>query len=150
MGFRKSELDIVSGPPEELIGQFFRQFLDRRAAITPLWEETDFPALDIYETSKHVLVEAELPGVDPKHFEVSITAGILVIEGLKDETVEPGRINFLCMERTFGTFRRIIPLVQSINPAQIKAVYRMGILQIQVPKTQEKRGQKKIIPVIAE
>ena len=37
----------------------------------------------------------------------------LVIEGLKRENLAPGRINFLCMERTFGSFRRMIPFQPS-------------------------------------
>jgi HSP20 family protein len=147
MGFRKGETSIIPGPPEELIERYLKQLLGQRGVSATLWDETDFPALDIYETPEQIVVEAELPGVKLEHLEVSISAGTMLIEGLKDEVLEPGRINFLCMERTFGTFRRMIPLIQSINPAKIKAVYRMGILQIQIPKAPEKRGQKKVIPV---
>ena len=96
------------------------------------------------------IVEVELPGVDTTEFEVSLTAGTLVIEGVKEEVLEPGRINFFCMERTFGTFRRTVPFLQPVDASRIKAVCRDGVLRIRVPKLDERRGRRKIIPVEVE
>jgi HSP20 family protein len=96
------------------------------------------------------MVEAELPGVDLEDLQVSFSSGTLVIEGVKEEVLGPGRVNFLCMERTFGAFRRLVPLLQPINAGRITARYSMGILQITIPKLEERRGTHRVIPVKSE
>jgi hypothetical protein len=65
-------------------------------------EETDFPAIDVFETPADLVIEAELPGVDPGEIGVIASEGLIIIEGEKQEDPGPGRVNFLCMERSFG------------------------------------------------
>ena len=146
MGFHRDDLESFLGSPEELMEGYLRQLLGQGDAAAP-GEETDFPPLDIYEHEGIIVVEAELPGVKKKDFEVSITSGMLVIEGLKEEVSETGKVNFLCMERTVGTFRRIIPLMQPVNASLVEARFRLGILTIRIPKMSERRGTRKVIPV---
>jgi HSP20 family protein len=150
MGFHRDDLDTFHGSPEELMEGYLRQLLGQRDDEAAAGEETDFPPLDIYEDSGIIVVEAELPGVKTENLEVSIASGMLVIEGLKEEIVESGRVNFLCMERSVGTFRRVIPLMQPVNASLIDARYRLGVLQIRIPKMAERRGARKVIPVKAE
>ena len=125
---------------------YFRGLLGERAS-TAAGGETDYPPLDIYETAGHFSVEVEIPGVDIADLEVSVASGMLFVEGVKEEVFEHGRVNFLCMERTFGFFRRVVPLPHPIDPTRIKAVYRLGILAISIPKVEEKRGQRLTIRI---
>lgn len=150
MGFHRDDLDSFQGTPEELIEGYLRQLLGQRDSTATPGEETDFPPLDIFESTESITVEAELPDIDMDKLEVSITSGTLVIEGLKHEIHKQERVNFLCMERSFGTFRRIIPLMQSVDSSRIKAFYRMGILQVTIPKMTEKRGLRRIVPVTVD
>jgi HSP20 family protein len=143
-------IGIIPNLSEELLEHFLHQILQRRTVGSSQREETDFPAVDISETADQIIVEAELPGISIKELEISICSGTLVIEGIKKETVEQERTNYLCMERTFGSFRRIIPLIRPVNPNTIKAYYRSGLLQILIPKVLEKRGKKKVISVITK
>ena len=150
MGFRRSETEIISALPAELIERYINQLLERHLGAPPGTEETDFPAIDIFETTRSVIIEAELPGIDVATAEVSITASALVIEGVKKEVLEGDRVNFLCMERSFGSFRRVVSLTHPIDPDSVKAVYHMGVLQIKIPKVAEKRGRKVIVPITAK
>ena len=145
MPFRKSDLGF-SNAGEDLIDGYFRKLLGE-GGPDPAWEETDFPPLDIYETAGDIVVEIELPGVPLEGLEVAVAAGILVIEGVKEEVFEHGRVNFLCMERSFGGFRRVVPLMHPIDSSRITAVFRDGVLEVRIPKVEEKRGQRKIISV---
>ena len=113
-------------------------------------EETDFPAVDIFETATEIVVEAELPGVDPARVAVSVDRGALVIEGVKEEDAPPGRVAFLCMERSFGPFRRVVPLLGAVDLARATAVCRAGVLRIRLPRIEDKRGQRIGIPIAAE
>ena len=149
MGFHKDELNLLLGSPEDLIEGHLRRLMDRNTSNAP-WEETDSPPLDIYETTETIIVELDLPGVDSKDIEVSVSAGTLVVEATKREVLEPGRINFLCMERTFGTFRRMVPFLHPVDVSRIKVTYKAGILVIRIPKLRERRGARTTIPVTTE
>lgn len=150
MGFHKKDLDFFEGTGEGLVERPLRCLLGQQESGGDSWEDPDSPPLDIYETDGMIVVEMEIPGVDTGNLEVSISGGTLVVEGLKRENLEPGRINFLCMERTFGSFRRIVPFLLPVDVTEIRATYRSGILEIQVPILEERRGSRQLIPVTVE
>ena len=147
MGFHR---DDRGGFPKEgggVLAESVRLLFGESEPLTPYLEETVFPTLDIYETAEEILVAAELPGVARENIDITFSNGTLVIEGIKKETIEGGRINFLCMERTFGTFRRIVPLMEPVDIPRITASYREGILEVRMPRLPERRGTRKTIPV---
>ena len=110
--------------------------------------ETSGPLLDLYETAEAVVVEADIPGIDPEDVQITVLNGIMTIEGIKKESVEEtARINYLCMERSFETFRRIIRISVPINPKKATAVYRSGVLTVTFPKLKEKRGEVIVVKV---
>ncbi len=110
--------------------------------------ETSGPLLDLYETAEAVVVEADIPGIDPDDVEISVLNGILTIEGMKKENVEEAhKINYLCMERSFETFRRIIRISVPINPKKATAVYSSGVLTVTFPKLKDKRGEVVVVKV---
>ncbi len=103
--------------------------------------DTSEPLLDLYETAELIVIEADLPGIEPDDVEISILNGNIVIEGMKREKItENEKINYLCMERSFESFRRIIKLSNPINPNMARAVYSRGVLTITIPKIKDKRG----------
>ncbi len=148
MGFRHLPGDPFGGFPEDLIEAALRSLPGGRPAH-PAIEETEFPAIDVFETGGEVVIEAELPGVDPASVQVTAGEGLIVIEGDKQEDAGPGRVNFLCMERSFGPFRRVVIPGVAVDIARATAVCRDGILQVRVPKVEEKRGRVRVVPVTA-
>lgn len=104
--------------------------------------ETNGPLLDLYETSDSIVIEADLPGIDPADAQVYILNGILTIEGVKKEAVEPcEKVNYLCVERSFEPFRRVVKITVPINPKKGRASYARGVLMVSFPKVKEQRGE---------
>ncbi len=110
--------------------------------------ETSFINLDLYETIDYFFIEAELPGVSAEDMKVYMRGDSLIIEGTKYEQIEgEGRVNFLCMERSFGPFKRTVNIKSAVDKSRIKAVYSKGILNIQIPKSKERREKTRWIEV---
>lgn len=146
MAMRYPDINYFGTLYEE-INKIFRELLRSDPAAERALETLEIPPVDIYETEAEVVLELELPGVDAKRLQVGYSGGKLVVEGFKTEQVEQGRLNYICMERSFGRFQRIIPLSRTVDLRAGSAVYRMGILTIRLPKMPEKRGERIEIPV---
>jgi len=148
MGIRRVPGEHCGGLPEDAVEASLRLLAVRRPAH-PAIEETEFPAIDVIETAGEVVIEAELPGVDPAAIGVTASEGLIVIEGDKAEEPGTGRVNFLCMERSFGAFRRVVLPGAAVDISRATAVCRDGLLQVRVPKIEEKRGRVRVVPVTA-
>jgi HSP20 family protein len=148
MGFRRAPGEHFGGLPEDALEASLRLLAVRRPAH-PAIEETEFPAIDVFETACDVVIEAELPGVDPAAIGVTAGEGLIVIEGDKAEEPGTGRVNFLCMERSFGGFRRVVLPGAAVDISRATATCRDGLLQVRVPKIEEKRGRVRVVPVNA-
>jgi HSP20 family molecular chaperone IbpA len=58
--------------------------------------------------------------------------------------------SFLCLERTFGKFRRMFEVTGCLNMGLVKAVLTGGILMLSIPKCEERRGKRRRIKVMAK
>lgn len=127
------------------MGEEFKRFLKAMEAEergSMVLGETGGPLLDLYETAEHIVVEADLPGIDIDDVDVGILNGVLTIEGVKRERIEEEeKINYLCMERSFENFKRTIKITVPFNPKAAKACYQRGVLTVVFPKVREKRGE---------
>ena len=99
--------------------------------------ETETPKLDLYETEKDIVIEVDLPGIDPQGVHVEFLNNQLILEGKREPCSETG--HFLRMERCLEDFRRIIILPCTIDPQKSKAGYEKGVLTLQLPKIIERR-----------
>jgi HSP20 family protein len=148
MVFREGPGDPFWDQPGGVIETSLRLLVGGRPSH-PAIDETEFPAIDVFETPGEVVIEAELPGVDPAAITVIASEGLIVIEGTKEEQPGPGRVNFLCMERSFRAFRRVVLPGAAVDIARASAACRDGILQVRLPKVEEKRGRVRVVPVTA-
>lgn len=100
------------------------------------------PALDLSETDDAVLVHVEVPGLDPKDIDISITGDVLTLRGeKKDETVEKGR-NYHRVERRYGSFTRSLTLPAAVKADGIEAKAHNGVLEIRLPKKDEVKPRR--------
>ena len=67
------------------------------------------PSVDVKETDREIKVSAELPGMNDKDIDVSLTKDSLTIKGEKKEEKEDKGKNYYRMERSFGSFTRTSP-----------------------------------------
>ncbi len=108
------------------------------------------PSIDVKESDKDISVIAELPGMDEKDIDVSLTRDALTIKGEKKEEKEEKRKDYYRMERTFGSFTRTIPLPTEIDVDKVKAEFKKGVLTVTLPKSEKAIKETKKIPVKAE
>ncbi|HHT9132640.1 MAG TPA: Hsp20/alpha crystallin family protein [Candidatus Tripitaka californicus] len=103
------------------------------------------PSVDVVETNDTVVVKAELPGMEPKDVDISVSDDRLTIKGeRKAEKEEKGK-TFYRMERCYGSFSRTIELPASVEADKAKADYKNGVLEITLPKTEQVKAKK--IPI---
>ena len=109
--------------------------------------ETSSPRMDVYETEKDIVVEAELPGTDPKNIDVEVTDKAVKIEAKREEEKKEEKKGYYRRELSKGYCKRVIPLPAEVIENKARAEYKDGLLKISVPKakptkTKEKRGVK--------
>lgn len=103
------------------------------------------PSIDMTEDDREIRITAELPGIDEKDIEVNLSKEALTIKGQKtQEKEEKGRESYY-MERSYGSFQRVIQLPAEVMADKIDANFKKGVLTIKLPKAaKEIREQKKI------
>jgi HSP20 family protein len=92
------------------------------------------PRCDIEENDKEILVKVDLPGVDPKEIDISISDDMLVVRGEKKEEKEEKKKNYHRVERFVGQFYRTIDLPAGTDAEKIAAASANGTVTITIPK----------------
>ncbi len=102
-----------------------------------------FP-LDISETKDEIVVNAEIPGLDPGEIDVSLSGNVLTIRGQKEreEEKERGGRNYLLQERNYGTFSRAVQLPGAVQSGKVSASYSNGVLRIVLPKSKRNKSRE--------
>jgi len=99
--------------------------------------------LDLQETAKEYLVEAELPGVQKEEVDLDFNEGRLTIAVQRNEEVEETNKNYVHRERRSHSMSRGVYLPDA-NPEGMKAKLDQGILTISVQKQEKKPNNYKI------
>lgn len=100
------------------------------------------PAVDVYEDANNIFVKAELPGLTDKDVDVNIVDNTLVIRGERKKEEEKKERNYYRIERSYGAFQRSIPLPNAVEPEKIKASFKGGVLEIEMPKKEEAKPKQ--------
>jgi HSP20 family protein len=108
------------------------------------------PRVDIAEDHRVVVLTAELPGVKEADIEVSLAGDQLSIKGEKrsehEEKKDLEERTVHRMERSYGAFQRTLTIPYQVDPAQVSAQFRDGVLTITLPKPPDavtpKQGRK--------
>ena len=105
------------------------------------------PPVDIYETENGIVLSAELPGVARENISVEVKDNILTLKGERTANPTLRNQNFYRQERCYGTFQRSFTLQQNIQPHLIKATFKNGVLEIEIPKPEEERTKQITVKV---
>jgi len=108
------------------------------------------PSIDLKEDDKEVSIKAELPGIDEKDIEVLLSDDALTIKGEKKEEKEEKGKDYYHMERTYGSFNRVVPLPLGVDTTNAEAHFKNCVLSIKLPKTEEAKAKGRKIPIKAE
>ena len=103
------------------------------------------PHLDVAESDKAYEIAVELPGVEEKDLDVSVSEGVLAIKGEKRSESEESEKNYHRVERSYGSFERRLTLPNEIDAEKIDAGFTNGVLTVTIPKAENaKEAVKKI------
>jgi HSP20 family protein len=93
------------------------------------------PQIDVQRRDDCLVVRADLPGVRKEDLKIDIEDNALVLSGQRQEEHEEGGQNegYQLYERSYGSFYRSIPLPQDVNPDDVKAEMRDGVLKVTAP-----------------
>ncbi len=126
------DLDKFRAEFDDMMGRFrspkwFKQF------------ESDVikPKVESFTDDGMLTVRMDLPGIDPKDIEVSVTGGMLTVRAKREEKTEIKKRNFLKQELHYGAYERAIEMPDGIKPEDIKAAYRDGVLELTAPLLKE-------------
>lgn len=126
-------------PFEELAG--FRRMFDEpfgglfsdSSAMGGEWK----PLMDVVETKEGVTLKIEVPGVKQEDLSISLEDDTLVVKGERKHETEVKEDGYSRMERSYGSFQRSVLVPKTLDASRIKATYKDGVLEIQLPKTEE-------------
>lgn len=127
-----------------------RQMFD----LEPFWPDDsalgmNVPAVDFAEDDRGYKITAELPGLDEKNIEVSLSGDRLVLKGEKCQEKEEKDKNYYLSERSYGSFQRTFRLPDGVDPDKVGASFAKGVLTISLPKTAQAQKQQKNIEIKA-
>jgi HSP20 family protein len=123
------------------IDRFWDSFFERRPARIETGEEW-LPALELAETENDYVVKAEVPGMDPKDVDISLSDGLLTIKGEKKQEREEKEADYHLIERSYGAFTRSIQIPRPVQGEKITASHKHGVLKIVLPKSEEAKKKE--------
>ena len=140
------------GEMDRLFDRFGFPSLRRVFDIEPAWRSASsfsfsVPAIDMSEDEKAYKISAELPGIDAKDIDVSVSGDMLVLKGEKRQEKEEKDKNYHFSERAYGSFQRAFDLPASVDRDKVAADFSKGVLTITLPKTAEARKPQKKIAI---
>lgn len=122
-------------------------FADIDSTLTGLEQRVWSPAIDVVKQNGNLVIRADVPGMKPEEIDIEIEDDVLTLSGEHTEEKEEREGQYMRRERRSGSFRRSIGLPASVDPEQIEAVCKDGVLEVTVPvPSAQERGPVKITP----
>ena len=103
-----------------------------------------WPAINLGRTPSSVEVYAFAPGLDASKIDVTLDRGVLRISGERT-AIGPdanSKANFYTRERSAGRFTRAVALPDDVDPGQVNASYRDGVLQVSVARRESAQPKR--------
>ncbi len=120
----------------------FDSFFDDIGLPAVSLEKAWAPAIDVSETEKEYIVKAELPGINKKDIDISLTDGVLTVKGEKKQEKKEEKENYHYMETRYGSFYRSVRLPDDVSAEKVDATFADGVLTVTVAKTELSKPRK--------
>jgi HSP20 family protein len=100
------------------------------------------PAMDLTETDDHLVLRADLPGLDKDDVKVEVKDGVLTVSGERKAEQEERTDGFYRVERAFGGFSRSMSLPEHVDAEKVTADFDKGVLEVRIPKPEEREPHR--------
>ncbi|MGZ4200678.1 MAG: Hsp20/alpha crystallin family protein [Thermoleophilaceae bacterium] len=127
--------------PEPFAAEFNRLFdtlFQPAAGSTSRW----VPAMDLVEAEDHFVLKADLPGLDEDAVSIEVQDNVLTVSGERRSEHEQRQKGWYRVERSFGRFSRSLTLPEGVNADAISANFDKGVLEIRIPKPEERKPRR--------
>ena len=129
------ELDSLQSEVNRVFDAFFGSGTGTRARR---W----VPAMDLVETDDHLVLRADLPGLERDDVNIEVKDGMLTVSGERRADHEEKSEGYYRVERAFGSFSRSMTLPEGIDAESIAADFDKGVLEVRIPKPQERQPHR--------
>jgi len=96
-------------------------------------------AVDVYQTPTDIIVQTFVAGVKPEDLELTIARDMVTISGKREEHRNIDEDNYFAKELYWGRFSRVISLPQEVEPEEVEATERHGLLVIKLQKVDKEK-----------
>jgi HSP20 family protein len=130
---------------DQLFETNFPEFV-RSVGVKP-YAGSAYPKVNVYEYDEKVGIVAEIPGLDKKHLNVEVEDGVLTVSGEKHHIKEDENAKVLRRELKASSFKRNFELGENLDGENIKATFKNGILNIDIPKVEPEQPKKTFVKI---
>jgi HSP20 family protein len=125
-------------PFSQEVNRLFNTLFEAGEAGAQRWT----PAMDLVEAEDHFVLRADLPGLAEEDVAIEVQDNTLTVSGERNAEHEQTEKGWYRVERTFGRFSRSLTLPEGINPDAIEAAFDKGVLEVRIPKPEERKPRR--------
>jgi len=137
------ELNTLQSEMNRLFNTIFDTPVPNETAGVRRW----IPAMDLVETDNDFVLRADLPGVAEGDVNIELEDNVLTVSGERKSEHEERKEGYYRVERASGRFSRSLTLPEGVDADAIKASFEKGVLEIRIPKPEERKPRKVAISV---
>jgi HSP20 family protein len=137
------ELNSLQGEVNRLFNTFFGDAPGGNGGSFRRW----IPAMDLVETEEHFVLRADLPGLSEDEVSIELENNVLTVSGERKSEHEERKEGYHRVERAYGSFSRALTLPEGVDPDAIEASFDRGVLEVRVPKPEERKPRRVEISV---
>ena len=142
-GITKRNNSMIADPGAFRYGidRLFDDFFNLKPAS--MFDSEWLPAVDVYEDETNIHIKADVAGIEEKDLDINLQDNVLTVSGKRnEEKKESSGRNCFVSERRFGSFSRSIALPEGINPENVKAELKNGVLKVSIEKPETDKAKK--------
>jgi HSP20 family protein len=124
------------------INRLFNTLFDAPTGSTGNFPQRWVPAMDLIETDHEYVLKADLPGVSEEDVAIEFENNVLTVSGERKSEHEERKDGYRRIERSSGRFSRSLTLPDGVDPSAVGATFDKGVLEIRIPKPEQRKPQK--------